>query len=145
MVIEKHTANKATAASPTCSGVSDPAVRPRTLPAREKQKNSISVSANTLKKTAHEVFMVLSPGSWLQADSTVQLIPIEGRRYALWPMDISGLCVLGQFDQQCLGSVYCDAGSMFLIAAIRQPSTPRFRVIAVHISRSLPPAWPFWM
>ena len=35
-------------------------------------------------------------------------------------------------------------GSMFLIAAIRQRSAPRFRVIAVHISRSLPPSLAFW-
>jgi hypothetical protein len=48
--------------------------------------------------------MVLSPRSWLEADSAVQLIPIEGRRYALWLMGISGLCVLGRFDRHCLGS-----------------------------------------
>jgi hypothetical protein len=30
---------------------------------------------------------------------------------------------------------------MFRIAAIRQPSGPRFRVMAVHMARSLPPDW----
>ena len=37
------------------------------------------------------------------------------------------------------------AGSMFRIAAILQPPATRFNVIAVHISRSLPPSAPFWM
>jgi hypothetical protein len=36
-------------------------------------------------------------------------------------------------------------GSMFRIAAIRQPPATRFNVIAVHISRSLPPSVPYWM
>ena len=36
-------------------------------------------------------------------------------------------------------------GSMFRIAAIRQPSAPRLTVIAVHITRSLPPSRAFWV
>ena len=37
------------------------------------------------------------------------------------------------------------AGNIFRIATIRQSSRPLLRVIAVHISRSLPPAWPLWV
>jgi hypothetical protein len=36
------------------------------------------------------------------------------------------------------------AGNMFRIAAIRQPPDSRFSVMAVHISRSFPPARAFW-